>query len=119
MNEHLTQEETNIPPLLRANFSKEEEDVIVQKIGARGGLAGLRLILPYVAVAMQEWATPEFYNDFIASLPAPLRHLLFTYHIPDMENCVIPKRDAPFLEKKPTLDRVKCCKLPFCCSCII
>jgi hypothetical protein len=117
--EHLKEEETDIPPLLRANFTKEEEDVIIQQLAQSGGLSGMRLVLPMVLLAMKEWATPTFCDEFTESLPLPIRHLVANYFLPDEINCVLPKRDAPFLAKEPTLNRVKCCKIPFCCPCII
>jgi len=119
MLDHLQEEETDIPPLLRANFTKEEEDPIIQKIGQSGGLGGIRLIFPCIVLAMKEWASPLFFDDFMATIPAPIRHLMDTYIVPDELNCVVPKRDAPFLSEKPALNRVKCCRVPFCCPCII
>ena len=108
----------DIPPLLRANFTKEEEEKIIEKISQRGGLVGLRIVFPSISLAMQEWTKPAFYDDFMSTIPPPVRYLLLNYFAPDYENCILPKRDAPFLSEKPNLKRVGCCKI--CCfPCII
>jgi len=64
------------------------------------------------------------YDDFVASMPPPIRHLAFKYFVPDYENVVVPMRDAPrsTLEKKPKLKLKRvgcCCGVPFCFPCIL
>lgn len=77
MRDHLREEEQTIPSLLRANFTQEEEGEIVEKILASGGLTMTKKFLPPVLLAMQEWGRPEFYDEFCASMPPPIRHLAF------------------------------------------
>ena len=115
---HLQEEEANIPAILRANFTQEEEDACIQKILKKEGTSGLRLFLPPVIMAMQEWASQEFVDQFLCSIPPPLRMLYTNYYLPDYETCICPMRDAPLLEAKPSLSQTKCCKIPFCIPCI-
>jgi hemerythrin-like domain-containing protein len=118
MKGHLKEEEEIVPALLRGNFTAEDEKKILQKIGKREGVSGMRSFFPSVFFAMREWATPSFQEELMASLPGSFQTLIKGYFIPDYENCVIPKRDAPTLDSMPTLSKVKCCKIPFCCACI-
>ncbi len=76
---HLQEEEANIPAILRANFTQEEEDACIQKILKKEGTSGLRLFLPPVIMAMQEWASQEFVDQFLCSIPPPLRMLYTNY----------------------------------------
>ncbi|KAL9181720.1 hypothetical protein ACHAXT_012063 [Thalassiosira profunda] len=119
MRAHLKEEEETFPKILREHFTQEEEGAIVEKILQGGGLAMARTFLPAVIAAMQEWASKEFYDEFVASMPPPIRHLAFTYYVPDYENVVVPMRDAPTLAKKPALKRVGCFGIPFCFPCIL
>lgn len=119
MNAHLKEEEETIPSLLRDNFTQEEEGAIVEKIIQAGGLPMTKKFLPAVLVAMQEWATPEFYDNFKKSIPPPILHLVSKYYIPDFENVTVAMRDAPTMEKKPVLKKVGCCGISFCFPCIL
>ena len=118
MLDHLQEEETNIPTLLRANFTQEEDDACVQTILKKEGTSGLRMFLPSIHMAMQAWASHEFINQFFGSIPPPLHMLYRNYYLPDYETCLRPMRDAPLLESKPSLSKTKCCKIPFCIPCI-
>ncbi len=125
--EHLAEEERDISPLLRAHFTQKENDEIVLDILKRGGVQSMRNLLPSVLVAMQQWGSLDFYEEFWGSIPGPVRHLATNYFIPDYENCIAAKRDAPFWEataknrhqQRPPLKRTKCCKISFCFPCII
>jgi len=123
MFDHLKEEEIVFPSLLRAHFTKEEEEAAVQKLVKKAGIAGLRTIFPSVLLAAEEWMSPAHWDEFFSSLPPPIQHLTNKYILPDHRNCVIPKRDAPFLKTKPRVGkegRVKCCMIPFCCfPCIV
>lgn len=119
MRAHLKEEEETIPDLLRKNYTQEEEQEIVQKILQQGGLALTKKFLPAVLMAMQEWATKDFYDQFVQSMPPPIRHLVFKYFVPDYENYVCPMRDAPTMEKEPKPHRTGCCGIPFCFPCIL
>lgn len=119
MNEHLKEEEEGIPELLRANFTHEEEQVVVGKIIKAEGLGGTRRFLPTLLEVMDKWAKPSFKEIFLASIPPPIQKLLYDYYIPDYNDYVCPKRDAPTLSEKPKIVKVKCCKLPFCCNCVV
>ncbi|KAI2504697.1 Hemerythrin HHE cation binding domain [Fragilaria crotonensis] len=127
MDEHLAEEERDITPLLRAHFTQKENDEIVQEILKRGGVQSMRNLLPSILVAMQQWGSLDFFEEFWGSIPGPVRHLATNYFIPDYENCIAAKRDAPFWEataknrhqQRPPLKRTKCCKISFCFPCII
>lgn len=119
MLEHMKEEEEIIPKILRDKFTKEEESKIVNKIVKSGGLGMARKFLPLILEAMEVWATPEFYDDFMKSLPPPIRMLVINYYIPDYETAICPLRDAPTLPTKPKLSRVGCCTFSFCFPCII
>ncbi|KAL3768366.1 hypothetical protein ACHAW5_005204 [Stephanodiscus triporus] len=118
MRAHLQEEEATVPALVRDNFTQEEEDACVKKILKKEGTSGLRMFLPSVIVAMEEWATREYIDQFLGSIPAPLRMLYTDYYLPDYETCLRPMRDAPLLESKPSLSKTKCCKISFCIPCI-
>lgn len=79
----------------------------------------MRCIFPAIAMAMEQWATAGFYDEFMKALPGPVHHLAFTYYIPDEKTNVIPKRDAPLLSEKPKLGRVPCCGIPGCFPCLV
>lgn len=119
MRQHLKEEEQTFPTILRENFTQEEEGATTEKILQAGGLTLAKVFLPAVVLAMQEWATKEFYDQFIATIPPPIKHLLFKYYLPDHKSCVIPKRDAPTLDEKPQLTKVGCCGISFCFPCIL
>jgi len=103
MNTHLEEEETNIPALLRDNFTQEEEHETVQKILEKEGLHGFQFFVPSIVMHMRKWATDGFVDEFIGSMPPPLQVQLQNEFIPDYETCVHPKRDAPLLDSKPAL----------------
>jgi len=119
MREHLKEEEETFPPLLRANFTQEEDAAIVQEILKKEGLHGTRIFVPSILAAMDNWATPKFKEDFLASFPPPILHRTTKYYVPDYETFVQPKRDAPTLSSKPDVGRVPCFQLPFCFPCIV
>lgn len=119
MRAHLKEEEETVPDLVRNNYTQAEEGVIVEKIIQAGGLAMTKKFLPAILMALQEWATKGFYDQFVQSIPPPIRHLLFKYYIPDYENYTIPMRDAPTMEKEPKLSRIGCCGISFCFPCIL
>jgi len=116
---HISEEETNVPALLRDKFTEEEHDACVEKILKKEGTTGLRIFFPSIMIAMQEWASQEFVDEFFGSIPAPLRMLYTNYYLPDYETCVCPMRDAPLLDSKPSLSKTKCCKISFCFPCIL
>ena len=126
-SEHLADEERDIPSLLRANFTQKEEEETVQNIIKRNGMEGMRIMVPSILFAMQQWASPAFYEEFWLKIPGPMRRFVANYCIPDYENCVAAKRDAPFWQptgnnrhsKRPPLKRTKCCRIPFCFPCIV
>lgn len=60
-----------------------------------------------------------FYQDFVGSIPPPIKHLVDNYYMPDFENVVMNMRDAPTLATKPNLKRVPCCRIPFCFPCAL
>eukprot|EP00563_Minutocellus_polymorphus_P018128 CAMPEP_0197726070 /NCGR_PEP_ID=MMETSP1434-20131217/13382_1 /TAXON_ID=265543 /ORGANISM="Minutocellus polymorphus, Strain CCMP3303" /LENGTH=300 /DNA_ID=CAMNT_0043311883 /DNA_START=31 /DNA_END=933 /DNA_ORIENTATION=+ len=119
MRQHLKEEEQTIPAILRENFTQEEEGVIIEKILQAGGLSMTKVFLPAVVLAMQEWASKGFYDQFLESMPPPIKHLLFKYYLPDHMTFVIPMRDAPTLDEKPKLTKVGCCGISFCFPCIL
>ena len=119
MNAHLKEEEEMIPQLLRDNFTQKEEAPVIEKILQREGLHGCRIFVPAIIAAMKDWATADFVEEFLGSMPGPIRGLVEGYYIPDYETSVWPLRDAPLLDVKPTLSKVGCCKISFCFPCIL
>ena len=120
MRKHLKEEEEVIPQLLRDNFTQAEEQECIEKILKNEGLYGARIFVPAIINAMEHWATPKFNEEFLQIMPPPIRSLVVNYFMPDYETFVYPKRDAPILETKPTLSKVRCCRISFCCCpCLI
>jgi len=118
--EHLKEEEETVAPLLRKYFTQEEEEVVIQAIGRKDGVEnGLKNYLCAILVSMRSWTTPEYQDEFLSSLPSPVRWLTNGYFLPDFENVTIAKRDAPLLLDRPPLRRQRCCKIPFCCRCAV
>ncbi|KAL3808372.1 hypothetical protein ACHAXA_005343 [Cyclostephanos tholiformis] len=98
---HLREEEETIPELLRKNFTREEEGEVVGRIAQAGGLTLTERFFPAILLAMREWAASDFYDELLASMPPPVRELVFEQYLPNFENVVVPMRDAPTLEEKP------------------
>mmetsp|Transcript_27729 Transcript_27729/g.59228 ORF Transcript_27729/g.59228 Transcript_27729/m.59228 type:complete len:159 (-) Transcript_27729:246-722(-) len=119
MRAHLKEEEETLPEILRNNFTQKEEIEIVEKILQAGGLALAKKFLPAILLAISEWATSEYYEDFCASIPPPIKHLAFKYYLPDFENVAMAMRDAPTFDKKPKLKKVGCCGISVCFPCIL
>lgn len=120
MNEHLMEEERDIPPLARLHFTEEEEGKLVEKIGRQeASLKVLRNMFPAIMESMKEWGTPALRDDFEKKFPGLLRHLSNKYWNPDYETWVRPKRDAPLLQTEPFLTRVGCFGFSFCFPCIL
>lgn len=120
LKEHLMEEERDIPPLAREHFTEQDEAKIVEKIGKEeANLKVLRNLFPAIMEAMASWGTPAQREKFESNFPGPLRHLAKKYWYPDYETFVKPKRDAPFLEAEPLLQRVGCFGISFCFPCII
>ena len=99
----MAQEERLIPPLVRANFTQEEEEVIIGQIGQRGGLPALQNFFPAIVVAVKDWATNGFYEQFVESLPPPVKDPLMNIFVPDYHSIMVPKRDAPLRDTEPQL----------------
>jgi len=103
MRAHLKEEEEVVPTLLRTHFTHQEEEEVVQKILQKGGMDEVRAFLPSILLAMKEWAAPEFYNDFVGSMPPPVSGPLLTKFLPDYDTFVHPMRDAPTMDSEPKL----------------
>lgn len=72
MLEHLAEEETSIPPLLRDHTTEKAEAKIVDKIIKSLGITGNRKMLPWVTSAMQVWG-PEVRSEFMKTIPSAVR----------------------------------------------
>ena len=74
---------------MRGNFThKKEEQVVVDKILEREGIEGCRIFVPTIALAMREWASPEFNEQFLGSMPPPVRTALEEFFLPEYMNMV-------------------------------
>jgi hypothetical protein len=113
------EEERDIPDLARTHFTEAEETAIVEKILQSYSLGDTRNAIPFLVTDMRVWATPEYVEGFIGSMPGPLQSLLKNYWIPDFETSIKPKRDAPFLDTEPKLTKKGCCGISFCFPCIL
>jgi len=102
---HISEEEANIPALLRENFTEEEHDACVQKISMKDGLSGMRIFLPSIIIAMQGWASQDFIDQLLGSIPMQLRMLYSDDYLPAYETCVRPMRDAPLVDSMPSLSK--------------
>lgn len=100
-SEHLAEEEHGSSHFFRANFTQKDEEESAQAIIKRFGVKGMRIMLPSILLAMQQWAPPVFYEEFWLSIPGRMRHLVSNYSIPYYENCIAAKRDAPFWQPTP------------------
>lgn len=107
MREHLKEEEETVPNLLRTNFTHEEEEEAVQKILQKGGMEEVRAFLPSILLALKEWAAPEFYSDFVGSMPPPVSEPLLQFFLPDYKTFVHPMRDAPTMDSEPKLTQIE------------
>jgi len=86
LNKHFEEEERFYPPAVFKAFPEESEhDVIVNKIIEDLGLEGNKKYLPVIMYAMYRWAGPDYVDDFISKLPAPVVFLLNYFWIPDFE----------------------------------
>jgi len=86
MQDHLAEEEEVIPALLRANFTVEEEAVVVGEIIASLGLDGNKKFLPNIIDAMSRWGGEKKVEEFMLNIPPPIRFLYATFWQPDYEN---------------------------------
>lgn len=105
--------------MLRAHFTSDEEDKIVQNIAKKGGLAETRNVFPAILESMNEWTTPKYMEKFQSKIPGPILSLTKKYYLPDYKACIKPKRDAPLADTEPIFQRVGCFGLSFCFPCII
>ena len=115
----MKEEELVIPPLLKDKFTEAENDACINKIIQGGGLEMARIFFPQIKSAMEDWASNEFNDEFMAKPPPPVVHLVNRYYIPDYKTYVCPMRDAPLAETKPRLWRIPCCRIPGCFPCLV
>ena len=114
------EEERDIPPLARLHFTEKEEEMLVESFAHKEfKLSDMRKIWPSVVYAMNDWATPAQHEKIASSMPKFFGQLAAKYWIPDYDNCIRPKRDAPFLDSEPVFQRVGCFGISFCFPCIL
>ena len=114
------EEERDIPPLARQHFTEEEETKLVENFAQKEfKLSEVRNVWPAMMEAIDAWGTPEQRAKMESNVPGPIIHLAAKYWTPDYENCMKPKRDAPFLDSEPLLQRVGCFGISFCFPCIL
>ena len=75
MNEHLHEEESVIPNILKEHFTEEEDEKMVDTIIKSLGLSGNKKMLPWIVNAMYDWRGKEKTNEFLSKLPCPIRML--------------------------------------------
>lgn len=86
MVEHLAEEESVVPALLRENFTIEEEAAVIDKIIQSLGLTGNKLFLPLIIDAMQRWGGERKVAEFKQNIPPPILFLLDYFWTPDYLN---------------------------------
>lgn len=119
MKHHIMEEERDVPPLAKKYFTEEDEKrEVMDKMMKNISLKQLRILFPPALDTMEVWASPEYMKEFMKKLPGPFVSLAENYWRPDFETSIKPKRDAPFLDTKPTLTRKGCCGISFCFKCI-
>merc|ERR1712154_420229 len=80
MNQHLKEEEKNIPPLMKKYGIKEsEERKVIDKIIQDLGLSGNKVMLPWILDVMQKWGGSKVVNNFKSDIPAPIIFLNYFY----------------------------------------
>ena len=75
MFEHLAEEESFVPSILREYFTPEEEKQIVDQIIQSLGLSGNKMALPWIIDSLKTWKKPEDVASFYYSLPCFIRLL--------------------------------------------
>jgi hemerythrin-like domain-containing protein len=119
MSTHMMEEERDIPPLARENFTEADEKKVTEKILRKAGLGEMRCMFPSILSAVNEWGTPAYAEKLKQQVPPPLLYVANNYYVPDHETYIKPKRDAPLLETKPHLSRKGCFGISFCFPCIM
>jgi len=76
MSRHLNAEEEAIPGLLRKHeVTRQEEGAVVDSIVKSLGLAGNKVMLPWIMDAMARWGGKAMVDDFKAHIPGPILFL--------------------------------------------
>ena len=75
MFEHLAEEESFVPSILREHFTPDEEKQIVDQIIQSLGLSGNKMALPWIIDSLKTWKKPEDVASFYNSLPCFIRLL--------------------------------------------
>jgi len=111
-NQHLAEEETVIPPLLKENFTEKEEEKPIQQIIKQNGLAGNRKELPWIIDAVERWGGPDILNNrLLPKIPGVIKSLYFKYWRNEYEMTNVALIQSIKLDKQPTPPTQHCC----CC----
>jgi len=102
MEDHLAQEEEDIPPLMLQHFTEAENDATVQQILQQLGFEGNARELPWVLDAMNQWKGPtETEKWFEDRVPFPVRVLYHTIWKDSFEETYINPLAVIQLKQKP------------------
>ena len=104
--EHLQEEETMLPGPIKQHISLEENDAAVQQMIQAAGVEGLKMEFPAILCTLEEWATPEHYQEYVANIPPPIMKLQEEILIPNYKTYYCAMRDAPLQMEKPDLTQL-------------
>jgi len=100
------EEEKTMPAQVRVHFTEQEVTPILEQMYARGGTDGLaRGLLPSMMLGEEQCWAAKTSRRLSRSLSKPLRKSFSKKVMPDHLNCIVAKRDAPFLDREPDLER--------------
>jgi len=86
MFEHLSEEETHVPKILREKFTEEEETACIGRIMQSFGPEGMALGLPWILDVMEGWRAPDKVDEFFKALPPPVQEVYTTTWKVNYEN---------------------------------
>lgn len=76
MNEHLAKEEKELPGILKENFTKEEEDVVINKLIDHTSKLNWNP-LPFMYNSIIRWGGQKEADEFYYNLPLVARMLYY------------------------------------------
>jgi len=102
MEDHLAQEEEDIPPLLEKHFTEKEHEATIQQLVQSLGFEGNSRELPWILDGMNHWKGPaETTQWFEDKLPFPVRVLYSTMWKDNFDEVYIQPLKTIQLKQEP------------------